>query len=77
VLPDLDNAARPTKRRNPVSVVLEGLSSIFSPIIPAIAGAGILKGMLALMVAMQWVETTNQTYQILLAISDGVFTSCR
>ena len=25
------------------------------------------------MVAMQWVETTNQTYQILLAISDGVF----
>ena len=73
VLPDLDNAARPTKRRNPVSVVLEGLSSIFSPIIPAIAGAGILKGMLALMVAMQWVETTNQTYQILLAISDGVF----
>ncbi|MEH4624320.1 beta-glucoside-specific PTS transporter subunit IIABC [Phytobacter diazotrophicus] len=73
VLPDLDNAARPIKRRNPVSVVLEGLSSIFSPIIPAIAGAGILKGMLALMVAMQWVETTNQTYQILLAISDGVF----
>ncbi|SFF01969.1 PTS system, beta-glucosides-specific IIC component [Phytobacter palmae] len=72
-LPDLDHAARPTKRRNPVSVILEGLSSIFSPIIPAIAGAGILKGMLALMVAMQWVETTNQTYQILLAISDGVF----
>ena len=72
-LPELDNAARPIKRRNPVSVILEGLSSIFSPIIPAIAGAGILKGLLALMVAMQWVETTNQTYQILLAISDGVF----
>lgn len=72
-LPELDNAARPIKRRNPVSVILEGLSSIFSPIIPAIAGAGILKGLLALMVAMQWAETTNQTYQILLAISDGVF----
>ncbi|QJT79921.1 beta-glucoside-specific PTS transporter subunit IIABC [Kosakonia sp. MUSA4] len=61
------------KRRNPVSVLLEGLSSIFSPIIPAIAGAGILKGVLALLVAMQWLETSNQTYQILLAISDGVF----
>lgn len=72
-LPGLDNAARPTKRRNPVSFVLESLSSIFSPIIPAIAGAGILKGMLALMVAMKWVDSTNQTYQILLAISDGVF----
>ncbi|CAI8867950.1 beta-glucoside-specific PTS transporter subunit IIABC [Kosakonia quasisacchari] len=67
------SAAQPGKRRNPVSVVLEGLSSIFSPIIPAIAGAGILKGVLALMVAMHWLETSNQTYQILLAISDGVF----
>jgi PTS system beta-glucosides-specific IIC component len=28
-LPELDNAARPIKRRNPVSVILEGLSSIF------------------------------------------------
>lgn len=66
-------AAQPAKRRNPVSVVLEGLSSIFSPIIPAIAGAGILKGVLALLVAMQWLDASNQTYQILLAISDGVF----
>lgn len=72
-LPGLDNAARPTRRRNPVSVILESLSSIFSPIIPAIAGAGILKGILALMVAMKWVDNNNQTYQILLAISDGVF----
>ncbi|SEK70251.1 PTS system beta-glucoside-specific IIA component, Glc family /PTS system beta-glucoside-specific IIB component, Glc family /PTS system beta-glucoside-specific IIC component, Glc family [Kosakonia sacchari] len=66
-------AVQHSKRRNPVSVLLEGLSSIFSPIIPAIAGAGILKGVLALLVAMQWLETSNQTYQILLAISDGVF----
>ncbi|MGK9172202.1 beta-glucoside-specific PTS transporter subunit IIABC [Yokenella regensburgei] len=72
-LPELDNAARPTKRRNPISVIFEGLSSIFSPVIPAIAGAGILKGLLALMVAMKWVDTGNQTYQILLAVSDGVF----
>lgn len=66
-------AVQPGKRRNPISVILEGLSSIFSPIIPAIAGAGILKGVLALLVAMHWLETSNQTYQILLAISDGVF----
>ncbi|WP_437888683.1 beta-glucoside-specific PTS transporter subunit IIABC [Phytobacter sp. V91] len=72
-LPGIDSAFRPTQRRNPISVILEGLSNIFSPIIPAIAGAGILKGLLALMVAMKWVETSHQSYQILLAISDGVF----
>lgn len=74
-LPGLDGPSdqATTKKRNPVSVVLEGLASIFSPIIPAIAGAGILKGVLALAVAMKWLETSNQTYQILLAISDGIF----
>lgn len=74
-LPGLEanRLAQPAKRRNPVSVVLEGLSGIFSPIIPAIAGAGILKGLLALLVAMHWLDASNQTYQILLAISDGIF----
>ena len=78
-LPHLREAApaptddAPRKRRNPVSVVLEGLSGIFSPIIPAIAGAGILKGVLSLLVALNWLDVSNQSYQILVAISDGVF----
>lgn len=66
-------AAGPQARRNPVSALLEGLSSIFSPIIPAIAGAGILKGVLALLLAIHWLDASNQSYQILLAISDGIF----
>ncbi|WP_187417223.1 PTS transporter subunit EIIC, partial [Klebsiella pneumoniae] len=61
------------KRRNPVSVAFEVISGIFSPIIPAIAGAGILKGALSLFVTFGWVTATNQTYQIMTAISDGVF----
>ncbi len=75
LLPNLDakKAAAPPKRRNPVSVVLEGLAGIFSPIIPAIAGAGILKGVLSLCLALGWVAASNPTYQILMAISDGVF----
>ncbi|QYM93708.1 beta-glucoside-specific PTS transporter subunit IIABC [Dickeya zeae] len=59
--------------RHPVSALLEAFSSIFSPIIPAIAGAGILKGILSLLVALHWVSNTNQTYLILSAISDGIF----
>lgn len=61
------------EKRNLISTMLESLSSIFSPIIPAIAGAGILKGVLSLFIALQWVSPTNQTYLILSAISDGVF----
>lgn len=72
-LPLQDTPQRATSRSHPVSALLEGLSSIFSPIIPAIAGAGILKGILALLVAFHWLEAHNQSYQVLLAISDGVF----
>lgn len=61
------------KKRNPVSLVFEVISGIFSPIIPAIAGAGILKGVLSLFVTFGWVTATNQTYMIMTAISDGVF----
>lgn len=61
------------KRRNPVSAALEIISGIFSPIIPAIAGAGIMKGLLSLFISFGWVANTNQTYLILSAISDGVF----
>lgn len=61
------------KRKNPISLIFEIISGIFSPIIPAIAGAGILKGVLSLFVTFGWVAATNQTYQIMTAISDGVF----
>lgn len=61
------------KRHNPISLAFEIISGIFSPIIPAIAGAGILKGVLSLFVTFGWVTSSNQTYQIMTAISDGVF----
>ncbi|MEQ9917469.1 beta-glucoside-specific PTS transporter subunit IIABC [Pectobacterium aroidearum] len=61
------------KRRNPISALFEIISGIFSPIIPAIAGAGVLKGLLSLVISFGWVANTNQTYLILSAIGDGVF----
>lgn len=61
------------KKQNPISALFEVVSGIFSPIIPAIAGAGVLKGLLSLFLSFGWVENTNQTYLILSAISDGVF----
>ena len=56
-----------------LAFLMETISGIFSPIIPAIAGAGILKGILALLLTFDILPKDSQNYQILNAISDGVF----
>jgi PTS system beta-glucosides-specific IIC component len=52
---------------------LDFISGTFAPILPAIAGAGLLKGVLALSNAFGWVDPLSQTYQIFSAIADAVF----
>lgn len=49
------------------------ISSIFSPILGALAGAGILKGLLALILSLKWIDATSGTYMILNAAADSVF----
>lgn len=49
------------------------ISSIFSPILGALAGAGILKGLLALILSLEWISATSGTYLILNAAADSVF----
>ncbi|MCI4659382.1 beta-glucoside-specific PTS transporter subunit IIABC [Cryobacterium zhongshanensis] len=52
---------------------LDFISGTFAPILPAIAGAGLLKGILALIKAFGWVDPTSQTFLIFSAIADAVF----
>ena len=49
------------------------LSKTFPPLVPAIAGAGLIKGLLALAVWLEWISTDTQTYQMLYALGDGFF----
>ncbi|ETT79678.1 PTS system beta-glucoside-specific transporter subunits IIABC [Paenibacillus sp. FSL R7-277] len=49
------------------------ISSIFSPILGALAGAGILKGLLALILSLEWISAASGTYMILNAAADSVF----
>lgn len=53
--------------------LLNVISGIFSPIIPAITAAGMIKALLALCVALKWIDNTTQTYQILSFIGDAGF----
>ncbi|WPC74322.1 beta-glucoside-specific PTS transporter subunit IIABC [Vibrio porteresiae] len=53
--------------------VIDAISSIFAPILGIMAGAGILKGLIALCVAMGWLDTASGTHRIINAAADGMF----
>lgn len=55
------------------SRLLEILSNIFLPVIPAIAGAGMMKAVLGLLTAFQWLSTKSDTYVILNLMADATF----
>ena len=59
--------------RNAVVKVLDTIAGIFTPIIPAITGAGMLKAVMALLVSFKVISTTSQTYSILNFMADAAF----
>ncbi|GAB1156341.1 beta-glucoside-specific PTS transporter subunit IIABC [Paenibacillus illinoisensis] len=73
--PDAKPAAAATggKKKNPLSAVFDFISGVFTPILPAITGAGMIKGIVALLLTFGWIDATSSTYIILSAIGDGAF----
>ncbi|MCY9006504.1 beta-glucoside-specific PTS transporter subunit IIABC [Peribacillus frigoritolerans] len=69
----LAGGERKGEKQGVVSLVMDFISGIFSPILPALAGAGLLKGFIALFVTLGWLSTEGDTYQVLNAIGDSVF----
>lgn len=55
------------------TIVLEYIVGIFQPLVPAIAGAGVLKSVLVLLSTFGLVSTSEGLYTILLSISDATF----
>ncbi len=74
-LGNFDKGAKetPTEDKGPVVRVLDTIAGIFTPIIPAITGAGMLKAVMALLVAFQLIDTSSQTYQFLNFFADAAF----
>ncbi len=68
-----DPEAEKADNRSRLSKILEGIASIFQPIIPAITGAGLLKALMALFSALGWLKSGTQTYIILNAMADAAF----
>lgn len=53
--------------------ILQGISKIFTPLVPAIAASGLIKGLLAIASRMGWVADTNSTYILLNTASNVIF----
>lgn len=56
-----------------ISKIFSAISGIFAPLLPALAGSGILRGLLILSVQLGWISDKSGTYSILFAASMAVF----
>lgn len=62
------------EKGNPLNQLIDIISSIFTPFLGAMAGAGVLKGFLTLAVTMNWLAAESGVYTVWYAIADGLFT---
>ncbi|EPO1791585.1 PTS transporter subunit EIIC [Cronobacter turicensis] len=67
-------ATAPAKgRKGLISLFMDTVSGVFGPIVPAIAGAGMIKGLLAGLIALKVVSAKSDTVMIIDLIASGVF----
>lgn len=57
----------------PLDKLIDFVSGTFSPLVPAIAGAGMIKALLALLVLFNWVSRDSQTYYTVSFMADAAF----
>ncbi|MGG1227815.1 beta-glucoside-specific PTS transporter subunit IIABC [Bacillus halotolerans] len=72
-LSDEKSAGSSSQKKNVLSAVFDVISGVFTPILPAIAGAGMIKGLVALAVTFGWMAEKSQVHVILSAVGDGAF----
>lgn len=71
---DEDTAADQKKTKSSLlNKFLDFMTACFNPLIPALAGAGVLKGLLTLASTYHWMDTSAGTYIALNAAGDAVF----
>ncbi|WP_433922596.1 beta-glucoside-specific PTS transporter subunit IIABC [Paenibacillus taichungensis] len=71
---DSSSSAESTGEKTSVlSKVFEVISGSFSPLIPAMAGSGMLKALLTVLTMLGWMSDTSDTYLILSAAGNAVF----
>lgn len=71
---DPDSApAAPAEKKGPLSTAIDFIAGTFVPVIPAIAGAGMVRAVLSLLTVFGIVPPESQTYIMLNFFADAVF----
>lgn len=60
-------------KRSKGAKIIDTITGIFTPILPAITAAGMLKAVLAILVAFKLISTETQTYQVINFMADSAF----
>lgn len=68
-----NNVVKPKKKQNMFSEILDVISGIMLPVIPAIIGAAMIKVLLTVLPMIGILSDTSQTYQLLSVVGDGAF----
>lgn len=68
-----DDIKAAVRSKNPLSIVFEYVSGTFSPLIPALAGSGMIKALLAVLTLLNLLSADSSTYAVLNAASNGLF----
>lgn len=66
-------AAKPKEKQNPFSMLMDTISGIMAPVIPAIIGAAMIKVLLTLLPMIGILSSEGNTYNLLSVMGDGAF----
>lgn len=76
LLPENEKAAASApagKKGSVADKLIDTVSGIFTPILPALTAAGMIKAVLALLVAFKLVDSSSNTYQVINFMGDATF----
>ncbi|MDX5629692.1 MULTISPECIES: PTS transporter subunit EIIC [unclassified Brenneria] len=71
--PSTTDAETQKNKKGLISLFMDTVSGVFGPIVPAIAGAGMIKGLLAGLIALKAISAQSDTVIVIDLIASGVF----
>lgn len=72
-IPDVPKSCDIKKSGSIINILMDTIAGAFTPLLPAITGAGMIKAVLAILTTFSIITTESQNYYILNLISDAVF----